>query len=148
MSFVRHFYHQVFSPKRRSPIIRPEIKRDIYKILYKHILNEHGFVYRINGMEDHVHILVSIPATVEVATFIKMVKQESSKTISNSRLIPEWEGWQEGYSSFTFSYRELDMMIAYVKNQEEHHRHVSFLDEYRKILLESGVSPDDPFFPK
>jgi len=99
-------------------------------------------------MEDHVHILVSIPATVEVATFIKVVKQESSKTISNSRLIPEWEGWQEGYSSFTFSYRELDMMIAYVKNQEEHHRHVSFLDEYRKILLESGVSPDDPFFPK
>ena len=97
---------------------------------------------------DHVHILVSIPSKIAVSEAVRIIKQEVSKNNVNMRLIPEREKWQEGYSSFTCSYRELDMIKKYIMNQEEHHKKVSFIDEYRQWLKDNGISEDEPYFPK
>lgn len=106
------------------------------------------FVHRIGGMEDYVHILVEIPAKHAVAEVIKIIKQETSKAIRNSFLIREWDGWEVGYSAFTCSYRELDMLKNYIINQKEHHKHLSFKEEYRQWLIENGIDESDPYFPR
>ena len=149
MSYVRHYYHIVLTPLKRRPMLLWEIKRDIYRLIYGQFMRYNGcYVHRIGGMEDHVHILVSIPPKLSVSDVVKSVKQEVSRKIKEIGLINGWEGWSEGYSSFTCSYRELDMITQYIMNQEEHHRKVSFLEEYRKILLENGIPEDDPYFPR
>lgn len=62
-------------------------------------------------------------------------------------LFPSFIGWEEGYGSFTCSYKDLIRLIEYIKTQEEHHKKITFEEEYRKILLESGITPDEKYFP-
>lgn len=124
------------------------VRRKVYEMIFHQLLKFNGYVYRINGTRDHIHILVSLPAKHSVSEVIKIVKQEVSKEITKNWIISEWEGWEEGYSSFTFSYRELEMLKNYVINQEEHHKNMKFIDELREWLILNGVSEEDPRFPK
>ena len=148
MSYTKLYYHIVFSPKNRLPIIHKEVRRDVYKIIYKQLMKYSCFVHRIGGVEDHVHILAEIPAKHAVADVIKIIKQESSKEIKNKFLIRQWESWETGYSAFSCGYRELGIIKSYIANQEEHHRQISFKDEYRQWLIENGIDESDPYFPK
>ncbi len=144
MSYIRHYYHIVFTPRFREPVFTQDVEREVYHLLYRQIMRFKGFVHRINGTADHIHLLVSLPAVKAISDMI----QESSRQIRNSRLIPQWKGWEEGYSSFTCSYRELEMIKNYIKNQKEHHRYKPFIEEYRDWLIENGVAESDPYFPK
>jgi REP element-mobilizing transposase RayT len=99
-------------------------------------------------MPDHVHILVDIPATTSVSNFIKAIKRESSYLLKTNSSFPKWNGWQEGYGAFTYSVKDIPAVKQYIINQKEHHQSLSFIDEYRKWLIEMGVSPDEPYFPK
>jgi putative transposase len=79
--------------------------------------------------------------------FVKEIKVSSSVWMKNNNLFPAFEGWAVGYGSFTCSYRDLDRLIKYIKNQQEHHKKISFEEEYRNLLLEYGIIPDDKYFP-
>lgn len=148
MSYIRHYFHIVFSPKGRKSVIQLNAEAEIYSMITSLIMKYKGYVYAINGMADHIHLLVSLPTTVAHSEIIRVVKQESSKYIRDRRIIPFWEGWQEGYASFTCGFRELNSVRKYIESQKEHHRHRSFIDEYRAWLVENGISPDDPYFPE
>lgn len=67
--------------------------------------------------------------------------------MKQSNLFPSFTGWAVGYSSFTCSYKDLNRIIDYIKNQQEHHKTISFEDEYRNLLLEYGIIPDEKYFP-
>lgn len=148
MSFSHFIYHIVFSTKNRYPTITTLYERIMYKILYRLITNEGGHVYRIGGMPDHVHLLIDMPATLSPAKFIQKIKQESSYIAKDMKEFPQWDGWEKGYGAFTYSYGEIDAIKHYIINQKEHHKKVSFRDEYREWLLENGISPDAPYFPQ
>ena len=148
MSFTRFIYHIVFSTKNRYPSICQENERVLYNILYNLMLKEGAHVMRIGGMPDHIHILVDIPATQSPAKFIQKIKQESSFIIANSPEFPQWNGWENGYAAFSYSISDIDVIRAYISNQKEHHKKISFREEYRDWLIENGISPDAPFFPK
>jgi putative transposase len=81
------------------------------------------------------------------ADLVRDIKTSSSIWIKKSKLFPLFAGWSEGYGSFTCSYRDLDMLIEYVKNQQNHHKKITFEQEYRVILSEAGITPDERFFP-
>ncbi|MDE5608027.1 MAG: IS200/IS605 family transposase [Muribaculaceae bacterium] len=147
MSFIRHYYHIVFTPKHRRPLISQEVEKEVYMLLYHFLQKYKGYVIRINGMPDHVHILVSLPASVAVSEVVKIVKQETSKLIKERRLIRSWEGWEEGYSSFTCSYSEIEKVKTYIINQKKHHQSVTGIEEFREWLISNGISPDSPYFP-
>jgi len=85
--------------------------------------------------------------SIAPADFMREIKASSSLWMKNSTLFPLFIGWEEGYGSFTCSYKDLSNLIEYIKNQEEHHKKVTFEEEYRKILLESGITPDEKYFP-
>ncbi len=79
--------------------------------------------------------------------FMRVVKVSTSLWIKSSGLFPAFKGWAEGYGSFTCSYRDIDRIIEYIKNQQEHHRKITFEEEYRILLMEYGITPDERYFP-
>jgi hypothetical protein len=79
--------------------------------------------------------------------FVKDIKVASSIWMKNGNLFPAFKGWAVGYGSFTCSYYAINRLIEYIKNQQEHHKKVSFEEEYRTLLLEYGIIPDERFFP-
>ena len=148
MSFAQSIYHIVFATKNREKIIAPEYEREVYTLLL-HILNKNNcHVYRIGGMPDHIHILTDIPAIHAVANIVQSLKRESSTIITQKRIIPHWHGWQEGYGCFSYSIKDVPTIRNYIINQKEHHRNKPFIEELREWLIQNGVSPDAPFFPK
>jgi REP element-mobilizing transposase RayT len=129
----------------------PTIKQDHVNELYGYISgiikNKNSHLYRINGIENHLHILTDMHPSIAPADFMREIKASSSLWMKNSTLFPLFIGWEEGYGSFTCSYKDLSNLIEYIKSQEEHHKKVTFEEEYRKILLESGITPDEKYFP-
>ena len=148
MSFTNCIYHIVFATSRRIPVIRQDKEREVYALLF-HILNKYGcFVYRIGGMPDHIHLLTTVPPTLTVANLVQKLKRESSYFIKEQRMLPGWDGWQDGYGCFSYNIQDVEKISNYIRGQKSHHAWVSFIDEYRAWLIENGVSPDDPYFPK
>jgi len=91
--------------------------------------------------------LLSVHPTVALAELLKDIKVESSIWIKENKVFPYFVGWQEGYGAFTYSLRDEPELIAYLKGQEEHHRRVTFEEEYRKLLLDAGIKIDERYFP-
>ena len=148
MSFTNCIYHIVFATASRRKTITIDKEREVYGLLY-HILVKYGcHVYRIGGMPDHIHILVAIPASTSVSSIVQKLKRESSYVISEDKILPLWDGWQEGYGGFTCSIAEIDRIMQYIKGQKQHHTRRSFVEEYRAWLVENGVSEDNPYLPK
>lgn len=79
--------------------------------------------------------------------FMRDVKVSSSLWMKSSNLFTAFNGWAVGYGSFTCSYKDIDRLIDYIKNQQEHHRKITFEEEYRILLLKYGITPDERFFP-
>ncbi|MBO7317766.1 MAG: IS200/IS605 family transposase [Bacteroidales bacterium] len=148
MSFTRLIYHLVIPTKNRQNTISAEGEKVLYKILYEIMKQEGAHVHRIGGMPDHVHILVEIPANTSISKFVQKLKQESSFLAKEAIELPQWDGWAEGYGGFSYSANEIETVKRYIINQKEHHRKISFIEEYRAWLIENGISPDAPFFPK
>jgi REP element-mobilizing transposase RayT len=107
--------------------------------------NRESHVYRINGREDHLHILASLHPSVSLADLVKDIKTGASVWIKKEGVFPMFAHWQDGYAAFTHSKQEIDRLIEYIKGQEEHHRRTSFVEEYRKLLEEAGIEFDERY---
>jgi len=138
-------YHIVFSTKNRTPVLKCGRRDDLFRYIWGIIKNRHSHLYRINGVEDHLHILTSLHPTVRLADFVKEVKTGSALWIKENTVFKSFSHWQEGYGAFTCSRRDIDGLIESIKTQEEHHRKVTFEEEYRKLLLEAGIEFDPRF---
>jgi REP element-mobilizing transposase RayT len=96
-------------------------------------------------VDDHVHILTGLPTTLAIAKYVQEIKTGSSHWLKSQTDFPRFESWQDGYGAFTVSPRDKDSVIDYIKNQVEHHRVETFLDEYRRILTENGIVFDERY---
>jgi REP element-mobilizing transposase RayT len=134
--------HLVFSTKDRKNLIKDEIESELYKYICGIIQNFDGRVIAINGMPDHVHIIFRASKSITDKDFIMQLKGSSSKWMSSK--VAEFK-WQSGYGWFSVSAKDLDKAIAYVKNQKEHHKIVSFQDELRKILTAYSIPYDEKY---
>jgi putative transposase len=105
--------------------------------------NKDCHLYRINGVEDHLHLFTSLHSTVCLSDLVKAVKTSTAKWIKEKGVFPAFTNWQDGYGAFTISHGDKDAVIEYIKNQEEHHRQVSFRDEFREMLVKFGVQFDE-----
>ena len=148
MSFANLYYYIMFHTKYNAMAINVENERILYSYINGFCNNYGVKLIRLGGMPDHIHMLVNMPTTVSVSDFVKQLKVATSKMLYQDGHFPYFEGWQNGYSAFTYAFKDIDMIINYIKGQKEHHKVFSFRDEYRKILIENGISPDEPFFPK
>ena len=132
-------YHIVFGTKDRKPTLTKDRRDDLYKYIWG-ILHEKGcHLYRIGGAADHVHILCEVKPTKTVSEIVKTIKVATTFHIRDEGLFIYFTTWQEGYGAFTCSWSQKDSVIEYIRNQEEHHRRVTFEEEFAKLLEKSGV---------
>ena len=149
MSYRALLYHIVFRTHKSQRTITEAYERDLYNYIYGYLVNKGAKVYRIGGMPDHIHILVSIPPTVAIADLIRDMKRTSALYMESERQkFPYFEGWGKSYGIFSYSHRDLDMIRQYIMNQKEHHKKISFADELRQFLREEGVDYDENYFLK
>ncbi|MBS4070359.1 MAG: IS200/IS605 family transposase [Algoriphagus sp.] len=138
-------YHFVFSTKYREPTIVSDQKKRLFAYLHQLLINKNCHLYRINGVEDHLHILTHLHPTISVSSLIKDIKLAADDFIKSESLFPKFKGWQDGYGAFSESIKEKGRLINYIKNQEEHHRKVLFLDEYKALLKEHDIEFDEKY---
>src|SRR5215213_691397 len=138
-------YHIVFSTKHREPWIAEGIEERVRSYLAG-IANQHGMsALGVGGLEDHIHLVVGIPAALAVSRAVQLLKGGSSRWIRQT--FPELEtfGWQEGYGAFTVSKSALPLTISYVARQRETHQARSFQDEFRGILARHDIAYDERY---
>lgn len=146
MSSYKQIYYQiVFGTKHRKPTIPETHCDELYKYIWGIIKNNKCHLYRINGVEDHIHIFSDLHPSIALSNYIKNIKVASSLWMKESGKFPEFTGWQDGYGAFTYSVREKETIINYVKNQKEHHKKETFYDEYKRLLVENGIEFDEKF---
>lgn len=144
-TYTQLLYQIVFSTKHRKPALIKENRRQLYKYLWGILNNKNCHVYRINGIEDHVHIITHIHPTITISSLVKDLKTSSSRHIKKEQLFTDFTGWQAGYGAFSYSIKEKDRLIEYVKNQEAYHKAITFRDEYRALLQEHGIEFDEQY---
>ncbi len=98
-------------------------------------------------MKEHIHILCDLHPTIALADYLRDMKSSSSIWLKESGKFPEFEGWADGYAALTYGWKDIEMIINYIKNQQEHHKTESFEDELRRLLKEHGIEVNDKFFP-
>ncbi len=138
----------VFAVQDRQSLVKNEWKDDLYKYMTGIIQNNEHKVLQINGMPDHVHILFGMRPTQSLSELMKQVKQDSSKWINNKGFVNGKFSWQSGYGAFSYSKSELPSVINYIKNQEEHHKKVTFQDEYLRLLKDFNIEFDERYIFK
>ena len=141
-SFVSFLIHAVFSTKDRQPTLAPELSSRLFPYIGGIIRELHGTPLAVNGPADHVHLLLSIPANVSVAEALRVVKANSSRWVHEQFPAQSGFAWQSGYGAFTVSRSKLDDVRNYVTSQQEHHRLVSFQDEFLALLNKHGIQYD------
>lgn len=142
-SLTKLYVHIVFSTKERLPLLADVNKSELHNFISKIFIEHDSQVIKINNMSDHIHILINQSKKHDISTLIKHVKQSSSKwlkTKTNSRF-----SWQRGYSAFSISQSNLDVVTQYIENQEEHHRNFSYQDELRKLLKAYDIEHNEEY---
>ena len=143
-------YHQiylqtVFAVKYRRAVIDRSWKQKLFAVI-GNLINEAGCkTIIVNGVEDHVHCLVSMKPVVSVSELMKTVKAKSSKYVNDHQLTTERFEWQVGYGVFSYSQSHIDIVYKYIKNQEIHHKKQLFRDEYLNLLKEFKVEYEDQY---
>ena len=126
-------------------MLKVDHREDLFRYIWGIVKNRHSHLYRVNGVEDHVHILTSLHPTMNLADFVKEIKTGTSLWIKEKSVFPSFSHWQDGYGAFTHSTGEIDALIEYIKGQAEHHRRTTFAEEYRKLLVEAGIEFDERY---
>ena len=122
MSYISAYFHCVFSTKERRPQITPKLRDRLWPFLGGIARQNKMKAIEIGGMEDHVHVLLSLPSTMAIAKALQLIKGGSSKWVHET--FPEHRlfAWQEKYGAFSVSVSQLDKITEYIKGQPEHHR--------------------------
>lgn len=146
-SYRQILYHIIFRTKGSEKTIPLEHNKELFAYIMGIIKNKGCFLYRINGMEDHIHILSDLHPSIALADYVRDIKTASSIWLKQNNNIPNFSAWASGYAALTYSYRDKEKITTYIINQQEHHRKTSFNDELEKLLTEQGVEIDKKFFP-
>ena len=148
MSYTQSFYHIILRTHRSIPAIAEEYERELYSYMHGFINNVGGRLYRVGGMPEHVHLFVSLPATLAMSKFVQEIKVSTSKWLKANPHFPLFDGWSKEYAGFSYSLRDKDMIVGYIARQKEHHRCKTFPEEYRAILIENGTVIREEYFLK
>ncbi|MCC6690247.1 MAG: transposase [Bacteroidia bacterium] len=144
-SYRQILYQIVFRTKSGKNTISEKHCDELYKYITGIVKNNKCMLFRINGVSNHLHIVCDLHPSVSLADLVKDIKIASNAWMKSSEKFPDFDGWSDGYGAFTYSIKEKDRVIEYVKNQKEHHKNFNFMDEYKKLLVDHGVEFDEKY---
>lgn len=138
----------IFAVKRRTGLIQKEWKDELYKYITGIIQTHDHKLLAINGMPDHLHVFFGMRPIQSLSDLMQDIKGSSSKWINEKKFIKDKFEWQEGYGAFSYSKSQVPGVIAYVQNQEDHHRKTTFIEEYKSFLEKFEITYDERYIFK
>jgi REP element-mobilizing transposase RayT len=137
--FTQLYVHLVFAVKNREAVLSSEIRGRVFEYISGIITNLKHKSIIVNGVSDHVHIMIGLNPSISISDTVFNLKRSSTLFINNHKLCKGIFAWQEGYGAFSYSRSQLESVYNYILNQEEHHRKVPFKEEYIKFLDEFAI---------
>ena len=134
MSYVNLMVHAVWGTKNRHAVLFPEVKKKVCDHIKENARSKGIFVDTINGHTDHLHSLMSLKRDLSLSTQMQLIKGESAHWINLNKLTKSHFGWADEYYAESVAPCDLDNVRAYINNQEEHHRKITFKEEYERLL--------------
>jgi len=144
-TFTQIYIHLIFAVKFREGILKKAFRDEIFKYISGIISNRKCKPIIVNGVQDHVHILVGLNPNEKLSDLVAHIKRDSTKFINSKSLFNGKFQWQDGYGAFSCNRSQLNKVYNYILNQEEHHRVKSFREEYIEFLKEYGIKYDEKF---
>ncbi|MEJ5263537.1 MAG: IS200/IS605 family transposase [Ignavibacterium sp.] len=144
-AFTQLYVHLIFAVKYRESLLTKEIREEVFKYISGIISNRKHKVLIINGMPDHIHILIGLNPNDKISDLVASIKRESSSFINGKKFFRGKFHWQDGYGAFSYSRSQLDVVYKYIANQEIHHKKRTFREEYVELLKKFEIKFDDKY---
>ncbi|MHC4855605.1 MAG: IS200/IS605 family transposase [Planctomycetota bacterium] len=145
MSYTSLNYHIVFSTKERRAYFNEEQVQTVCRYIGGILRNQKGRLLTANGTADHLHLAASLHPQTNLSDCLREIKASSSRWIHEKYADLERFSWQDGYSAFSVSYSGVDAVLAYIKNQKEHHRKMTFEEELISLLNKHNIDYDPKY---
>lgn len=147
-TYTQIFVHVVFAVKNRQSLINDDWADELYQYISGIVRNQEHKLLAINGMPDHVHMLIGLSPVQSISDLMQDVKGDSSRWINSKGLVKGKFSWQQGYGAFSYAKSQVPVVAGYIERQKDHHRKRPFAEEYREILLRFGVEYDERYLFK
>src|SRR3984957_7196827 len=144
-SLAKNYLHIVFSTKYRQPLIHAPFEDELHNYLGGICKNLECHPIKVGGYTDHVHILCMLSKKISLVKLLEEVKAHSSKWMKSKDTSLKNFYWQDGYGAFSVNPTEIDTVVAYIANQDEHHKKITFQNEYRAFLKKYNVEYDERY---
>lgn len=128
------YYHFTWGTRLRQPMILDDFSIALYKALYSKAFELGGIVHAIGGVEDHIHLAVSVPPKISLSDFVGQLKGNSSHFVNHVIKPNDPFNWQNEYGVVSFGRKNLPMIVSYVNNQKQHHREKTIIDRLEMIV--------------
>ena len=141
-TYTQIYIHVVFAVKNRDALISPSWKERLHKYITGIVQNQGHKLIAVNTMPNHVHIFIGMKPDAALSDLVRDIKRDSTNFV-NQEIRPHRRfSWQEGFGAFSYSHSQIDSVVRYIMNQEEHHRRRTFRQEYEALLKEYAVTYD------
>ena len=144
-TFSQIYIQVVFAVKGRQNLIQKEWKDDLYKYIAGIIKGKNQKSIIVNGMPDHIHAFIGLKPAMAVSDLVRDIKNNSTNFINDRKLVKGKFSWQEGYRSFSYGHSQIDKVYKYILMQEQHHRKITFREEYLDFLKKFEVPYDEKY---
>ena len=144
-TFSQIYIQVVFAVKGRESEIQHEWEERLYQYITGIIRKKEQKMLAINGTSNHIHIFIGMKPSCRLADLVREIKKASNDFIKENKLSKFRFSWQEGYGSFSYIHSQIDYVIKYIMNQKEHHRKISFKEEFLDFLKKFEIEHDEKY---
>ncbi len=144
-TFSQIYIQIIFTVKGRQNLIPSQKREELHKYITGIIKNRNQKLLAIFAMPDHIHLLVGLKPDIRISDLVRDIKSGTSKYISENNWVKEKFSWQSGYGAFSYSKSQIDNVIKYISNQEQHHKKRTFKDEYLDFLKKFGINYNEQY---
>ena len=143
--YTQLYVQLVFAVKHRDRMLNDSIRKELFSYMSGTLTNLKHKSIIINGISDHVHVFLGLNPSISISDTVWELKRSSSLFINNKKWFQSKFQWQEGYGSFSYSKSQIDNVYKYIENQEQHHKRVTFKEEYIDFLEKFEIEYDSKY---
>jgi putative transposase len=147
-TYTQIYIQYVFAVQNRASLINEKWQTQLYKYISGTAEKHEHKLFAINGMPDHVHVLISMNPKQAPSDLMYHIKRSSSLWINDNKLVAGKFSWQEGFGAFSYGKPQIPDIARYIENQQQHHKKSSFIEEYIEILNAFGIEYDERYIYK
>lgn len=144
-TFSQIYIHIIFAVKDRNNLIHSNWEEELFKYITGIIQNKGQKLLAINGMPNHIHVLIGMKPNCNLSDLVREIKKSSNIWVNEKNFTRYPFQWQEGFAAFSYSHSAIENVIKYIKNQKEHHKVKSFKEEYKEFLVKFEIDYDEKY---